>query len=121
MSFKSKKAMTLVEVLVSITILSLISITLLGLIVSSANAQSTAAVRSKASFKAAEQLEKKIYSMKPEHSDLSDTAYISTQEHTLVLQFDGEELLCEGLIIESIDPESKVVLKGFSVNEEQTE
>jgi|GEM_PF-4463866 len=117
MIFKSKKALTLVEVLVSITILTLISLTLLGVIVSSANAQSTAQARNSASYKAAAQLEKKMYSMQTEGTDLSDTNYISTQAHTLVINIGGEQILCEGLIVESTDPKTSVHMRGFYPDE----
>ena len=117
MKIKSKKALTLIEVLVSITILSLISLTLLGVIVSSANAQGTAQVRNSATYKAAAQLEKKIYSMKSNGTDLSDSEYISTQAHTLVLVFEGKEILCQGLIVQSVDPDTSVRMKGFYPDE----
>lgn len=117
MKIKSKKALTLIEVLVSITILTLISLTLLGVIVSSANVQSAAQVRNSASYKAAAQLEKKIYSMQTEGTDLSDSNYISTQAHTLVINIGGEQILCEGLIVESVDPATNVHMKGFYPDE----
>ncbi len=117
MSIKSKKALTLIEVLVSITILSLISLTLLGIIVSSANVQSTAQARNSASYSAASQLEKKLYSMQSESTDLSDSSYISTEAHTLMIVFEGEEILCQGLIVESVDPDTSVHMKGFYPDE----
>ncbi len=118
MKIRSKKALTLIEVLVSITILSLISLTLLGVILSSANAQSTAQARNSASYKAAAQLEKKLYSMQSESTDLSDSDYISTEAHTLVIVFEGEEILCEGLMVESADSDTSVHMKGFYPDED---
>lgn len=118
MIIKSKKALTLIEVLVSITILTLISLTLLGVIVSSANSQSTAQARNSASYKAAAQLEKKIYSIQTEGTDLSDSSYISTQTHTLIINIGGKQILCQGLMVESVDPNTSVHMKGFYPDED---
>ena len=105
--------MTLAEVMISITILSLISLALLGVMVSSTNAQSLAQKRNYASYQAAEELEKKMYSMLPDNSALYENNNITTTEHTLVLNFEGTEILCDGLIVEAIDEDETVHMKGF--------
>jgi competence protein ComGC len=118
MNIKSKKALTLVEVIVSIAILALVSITLVGVIVTSANTHTTAQLRNSAGYAAAEQLEKKINYLNSSAEDLSDDDYISSKEHTIIFTLEGEQIICSGTLVESNDPNENVHMKGFYPSEE---
>ena len=61
MKLKSKKAFTLVEMIVSIALIALVSIALLGMIVPAANMQGTAESRDMGLNKAAQALEEQAY------------------------------------------------------------
>lgn len=118
MRIKSKKALTLVEVIVSIGILALVSITLVGVVLSSANVHTTAQLRNSASYTAAEQLEKKLNSMKSSTADSSDSSYISSKSHTITFTIEGNQITCSGTLVESNDPQENVHMKGFYPSEE---
>jgi type II secretory pathway pseudopilin PulG len=118
MNIKSKKALTLVEVIVSIAILALVSITLVGVIVTSANTHTTAQLRNSAGYAAAEQLEKRLDSLTSPAADQSDDSYISSKSHTIIFTLEGEQIICSGTLIESNDPDENVHMKGFYPNEE---
>ena len=116
---ESRKALTLVELIVSIAIISLVSLALLGIVASSLSTQQLAAQRNKASYLAAQELEKKLYSLLPDNSDLSSAGYITTQQHTITFRLNNEDFTCSGLLVQSVEPQTKIQLKGFFPNEEQ--
>ena len=117
----SKKAFTLVEMIVSFAIISIVSVMLLGIIVSSSNVQATAQQRNKAGYVAAQELEEKFYSMVEGNTDYSSSSYISTQDdYSLSFKFDGEDMKCDGSLMKSVDSNTSVILKGFWPAEEQT-
>jgi type II secretory pathway pseudopilin PulG len=118
LNFKSKKAVTLVEMIVSIAIIALVSIALLGIIVPAVNEQSLAKQRNESIYFAAEEIEKKVYGMGEESTDLSDASFITSEDHTLTFEIDGDVYDCGGTMLQSTEQESGVTLHAF-VPEEQ--
>jgi len=95
MNFKSKKAITLVEMIVSLAIIGLVSITLLGLIVPAVNQQSLAEIRNIGVNTAAQQLENRVYNyLTPGSKDYSkDSGFISPEPYTFNLKINGARVI----------------------------
>lgn len=113
LNFKSKKAVTLVEMIVSIAIIALISIALLGIIVPAVNQQKLAKQRNASVYAAADEMEKKVYGLGEDTTDLSDAAFMSGQDHTLTFAIGGNTYDCDGTIFASTDQDSGVTLHEF--------
>ncbi len=90
MKLKSKKAFTLVEMIVSIALIALISITLLGIIVPAANQQGLAEKRNAGLNSAAQALEEKKFS----------NSNVSSQTYSINL---GNGITCGGTLYTSKD------------------
>jgi prepilin-type N-terminal cleavage/methylation domain-containing protein len=119
MTKNSKKAFTLVELIVSIAIIALISITLLGFVVPAANQQATAEKRNIQINAAAAELEKKIYGTKDGNTDLSSSSYIEAPEdHSLSFQIGTNTYTSNGTLYTSRDDESGVEVREFVPGEE---
>lgn len=112
-NFKSKKAVTLVEMIISIAIIALISIALLGIIIPAVNQQSLAKQRNEGVYFAADEIEKKVYGMGEENTDLSNASSITSEDHTLTFEIDGDTYDCDGTMLQSTDQESGVTLHEF--------
>jgi competence protein ComGC len=113
LNFKSKKAITLVEMIVSIAIIALISIALLGIIIPAASQQNLAKQRSESVYFAADEIEKKVYGMEEENTDLSDSSVVSGEAYTFSFDIGGDTYDCEGTMLQSTDEESGVMLHQF--------
>lgn len=111
--FKSKKAVTLVEMIVSIAIIALISIALLGILLPAVNQQRTAKQRNESIYSAADEMEKKVYGMGEDATDLSDASFIDSEEYTLSFEIDGDAFDCDGTMLKSTDQESGVTIHEF--------
>ena len=101
MKLKSKKAFTLVEMIVSIALIALVSIALLGLLVPAVNQQGKAEARNVGVNKAAQALEEK---------DFSGPNVSSDSSYSLDL---GNNITCTGTLYRSKD-ESGVELREFA-------
>lgn len=99
MKLKSRKAFTLVEMIVSIALIALVSIALLGMIVPAANQQGKAEERNVGLNAAAQVLEEKDFS----------NPGVSSQGYSLNL---GNNITCTGTLYRSAD-ESGVELREF--------
>jgi len=110
---KSKKAVTLVEMIVSIAIIALISIALLGIIVPAANQQNLAKQRNESIYLTADEMEKKVYGMGEDATDLSDASFITSEDYALSFKIGSETVECKGTMIQSTDQESGVMLHEF--------
>ena len=107
-----KKGITLVEMIVSVAIISLISIMLLGILVPAINIQKKASEIDQSTYNAADEIEKKIYSMQKDSSDFSDASAVDDgEEHSLTFSIGGDNYSCGGKLYTSTDGE--VVIKAF--------
>ena len=113
MKWKSKKAFTLVEMIVSIAIIALVSIALLGFILPAANQQQTAEVRNKSVNNTSDQLEKKVYSLTPGNTDYTTSGFITGESYTLTLQINGVNIPCTGTLYHSKDAGNGVEMREF--------
>jgi type II secretory pathway pseudopilin PulG len=122
LDFKSKRAITLVEMIVSIAIIALISIALLGIIIPAANQQTLAKQRSESVYVAADEMEKRVHVMDDaENKDFSDAEAVSGDDHTLSFRIGGDTYDCDGTMLQSTDEESGVTLHQFVPDEEPAE
>lgn len=101
---KSKKAFTLVEMIVSIAIIALVSIMLLGILVPAANLQRTAAQRNTGINNAAQPLELSAAPM--------PTAGASVSQSPASINL-GNGLSCDGTLYKSTDTINNVTLYEF--------
>lgn len=114
----SKKGITLVEMIVSVGLIALVSLALLGIIVPAVKTQAQARLRDEGAFKAARELEAKLYSMEADdHTDVSNASFISTGSHTLTFTVDGEIVECEGTLVYSKDPRTGTTVRAFRPDE----
>ena len=111
LNFKSKKALTLIEMIVSIAIISLISITLLAFMLPASNSQADAVVRNKSTFSAANELEKSIYAQTEGNDDFADMYTINETDYVLSFELNGETFNSKGTLFESTNGE--INLRAF--------
>ncbi len=119
LNFKSRKAVTLVEMIVSIAIIALVSIALLGIIVPAVSQQSIAKQRNESIYFAAEEIEKKVYGMGEDSTDMSDASFITSEKYTLTFEIDGDTYDCDGTMLKSTEQESGVTLHEFVPDEQE--
>lgn len=106
-NIKSKKAFTLVEMIVSIALIALVSVTLLGIIVPASNLQQNAKGLNLTAFDAANELERKIYGMKEGNTDSSTAGYFtSIPGYTIYFTIGATQYECSGTLIESTSEEN---------------
>lgn len=101
---KSKKAFTLVEMIVSLALIALVSIMLLGILVPAANLQGAAEKRSIGLNNAAQPLEREVPAATA-GANLSPTPSYSFNL--------GGGLSCTGTLYKSTDSNSKITLYEF--------
>ena len=106
MKWKSKKAITLVEMIVSIAIIALISVMLLGLLVPAMNMQKWADEANEIAYTAADQVESQIAAM---------TDSPNPSEDTLRFTIDSTQYECSGTLVEST--QDGVTVRAFVPDE----
>ena len=104
--------MTLIEVIISLALLGILSGALLGGLAPTVNMEKDTRSMNAATFDAAGQLERALYSMRS-GSDITDMNYITYSPHTLYFELNGTDFSADGKRVQSKEPGTGLILQAF--------
>ncbi|MEG0703002.1 MAG: type II secretion system protein [Christensenella sp.] len=112
MKHKSKRAMTLVEMVVSIGLIALISVALLGILMPVVSMQKNSKKVNTATYEMSGELESALFNVK--NGMPITPGYITVKPHTLGYTLNGKAFTASGQLIEAKDTKSDVTLYAFN-------
>ncbi len=112
MNIKSKKGMTLIEMVISIALIALVSIALLGILVPAANIEKDSKKTNVTTFLVSEHLERALFSMQSS-VDISDAQYVTYEDHDIRYTLNGTDFSCAGKLVRAKQPGNDLSLYAF--------
>lgn len=112
MNLKSKKGMTLVEMIVSIALLALISMALLGILLPTINMERDSRKTNVATYELSGEMSRALYDVNNK-TTLADFAY-TIQPHVLKYSLNGTDYTCDGTLVRTKAPGEDLELYAFA-------
>lgn len=113
MDLKSKKGMTLVEMIVSIALIALVSMALLGIMLPTVNMEKDSKKTNTTTYEISGELDRALYDAK-NGGAISDFEYIVEQRHILSYTLNGEDYSYDGTLIRAQKPGEDLEMYAFA-------
>lgn len=100
MDLKSKKGMTLVEMIVSIGLIALIAMALLGILLPTIALEKNSRKTNVETYEISGELSRALFDVQNDDS-LANTDFVSKKQHTLKYKLNGYDYSCDGTLLTS--------------------
>ncbi len=113
MDLKSKKGMTLVEMIVSIGLIALIAMALLGILLPTIALEKNSRKTNVETYEISGELSRAIFDVQND-GEIADPAFVEEQRHELKYTLNGNKYSCDGTLIRTQKPGEQLELYAFA-------